>query len=995
MNFYFRVFILFHLLLYSTFTMAMTTGDITGTVSDREGNGIPGVTVMIVQSAPASLGDAITDDLGRFRFPVIPAGVYTVRTEIQGMAPAEVKDVRVSTGQGIEISFVLQMESYLCDLTGNLQQGIVQKKHSSAVMVTVERAFTERLPDSGSLQPAFAMSGGSTGSGNVRIHGSSHTDNVYFIDGVNVTDPITSHFGTGFNVDAVEEVVIQTGGFSAEYGGGIGGILNTVTRTPDNEYHFILREQYMDSSWHDSPDHGQMYSDDEYWDSTLTVWGPILKDRLWGLISVNYFNNDATKTRGEYSVNADEEYFLPYIKLNGFLSPNHQLTFFYQGEEFIQHGIGDLAYQAPETFMKIEYGGPFYGINYTWLAGSDFVLNARGSVYSGFYNNIPENDTGLPSFYDLYSGYHYGNAQSSSEEERERYQFNIDGQYFMADLMGSHEIKVGFLKTYQERTNTYNIPGGAHYVIKYYDRTYGNRYISMCDLDPTISNSAASAGHYVAAYIQDDWSVMENLTFNLGVRYERSWFKNNDGDSAVPAWQWGQWKAEDYFTIDPNGERHYEKSDMAFENLISPRIGIAWDIFNDGCFTASAFWGRYYNPYDLQLPDLFQPYGADVYSTVQQSYSGPAWSDNDGDGIPDDDFFYSDNNWYSYGMTEPPGPDLIDHDLEPEYTDEFTSGLFWQIMDSVTLEYRFTDRKTRNLIEDVGLFFDDNGNVTWTYRGGINWDDPANPFFAGDSDPFYDRDPLFDPKYNQDPNMDNDYYEHRYWVTNPDGAKRDYQGHEITGSFKSDHFDIRGSYTYSRARGTLIDASDTGGAIITDVVQFGAQYDTWATSQNLYGELPWSARHYFKLHAAAYYTFWDVWEISLGLNGFLRSGYRYSRVAYPPDTYDPYRGDDPDDRSTWTGDPPYHSCRWYFTDGRGGEKLPSVNIWDISFQNTIHTAKWWGKTGASITIIGDIFNVMDNQVIISENSNYNSKSFGQADAWAPPRSYSLTLKIAM
>jgi len=311
----------------------------------------------------------------------------------------------------------------------------------------------------------------------------------------------------------------------------------------------------------------------------------------------------------------------------------------------------------------------------------------------------------------------------------------------------------------------------------------------------------------LALFLQDDWQPLENLQLNLGVRYERAWYKNNDGDTHAPAWKWGQWKVTDYTTLNDDGyTRTYHQAEMAFENMIAPRIGAVWDIKNDGSLYAIAFWGRYYNPFNVMLPLQLQPFTANVHADYNQSYIGPPWHDQNRDGIPDEDYFFYDSNWAGEGMPEPtPIRYLLDPDIKPEYTDEFSVGLQWECVPNISISYEFVNRKTRDLIEDAGIFTDEQGNVTWTYLGGVNWDDPDNPFFAGDSDSFYDRDPLFDPKYERDSDSagtENEYYDHRWWITNPKGAKRDYQGHilDISGRFR--YGEILASYTWSKSKGS-------------------------------------------------------------------------------------------------------------------------------------------------------------------------------------------------
>ena len=85
------------------------------------------------------------------------------------------------------------------------------------------------------------------GTANPSINGASGLENEYIINGANVTDPGFGGFGTysrvygplgnGINFDFVQEVQVQTGGFEAQYGEALGGVVNVVTKSGTNQYH--------------------------------------------------------------------------------------------------------------------------------------------------------------------------------------------------------------------------------------------------------------------------------------------------------------------------------------------------------------------------------------------------------------------------------------------------------------------------------------------------------------------------------------------------------------------------------------------------------------------------------------------------------------------------------------------------------------------------------------------------------------------------------------
>lgn len=976
------------LLIGSGTAYAALTGVIAGKVVDVDGNPIPGVTITVTgENLPGARVDT-TSGSGTYRMPELPPGIYVLTAELMGMKTIKQTNIKVSVNSTTSIDMTMEIAPYEETVVVVGKQEVLDVK-AATVKATIERDLTERLPGSEDLFSSFSMTGGITGGGNVRVHGGAQTDNVYLFDGVDTTDPVTSTFGANLNADAIEEVEVQTGGFQAEYGRSMGGIVNAVTKSGGNEFHGILRVKYVDTDWAADDDYPTTEANYDYYEPTVTLEGPIIRDKLWFMVSYNYLNREGTgKTIGFWGadyldpddlvdINTDREFHLPYAKVTFQPNQEHKFVVNYSGEDATINNItGDTTTDTPEAFNTQEQGGPFYSLEWTWLTSPNLYFIARVGASLGILDNVPTNQTGTDpreaSFHDTYYGQNYNNSSNWVEEDRDRTQASFAASYFIDDLMGSHEWKTGIEYHDFVRETFSQKPGGASYVVdpvpiggdpaNGFTGTSATRNIY---LNPGVSEES---GEYYAFYIQDDWAVTDNITLNLGLRYEYAEFYNDDGDTDVPAWTFGKFAADTF--RDPDGG-FSEMAPMRFDDMFAPRIGFNWDIFGDGTTAIHAFYGRFYNPFDLSLPGMFQPFSADQTATRDQQYIGPEWSDMDRDGIPDEDFFFDDANWETTGEDEPGDSNLIDPDLEAEYTDEIMFGIEHEVMENFSIGVNYTYRETNDMLEDTGIFVDDDGNIVWTYLGGVKDD------FSG-----LDPNKQFDPR-----DTGQDYSKHLYYVTNADGNKREYNGIEFNARARQENWDLQASYTYAKAEGSVIEGQED----YSGIAQFSGQYDTPGTTDNLYGELPWSCRHYVKVAGSYHFDLTDWYEMSFGVNAFWRSGYHYSRRSKPPFTYDP---DDPandiNDPTTWTGRPPYRSYNWHFTEPRGGYELPSFYNIDFSFQNTFKFGRW----GAA-TIIFDIFNVTDLQHIISESEIYNPNKpelFGSADFWSEPRYYRLSLK---
>jgi hypothetical protein len=970
-----------------------TTGQINGIVTDTDGAPLAEVTITVSSAKMQGVRQYITSESGRFRFFGLPPGVYELRFECVGMRTLVRKNIHVFLSRASIVNPILQSGSPDDILYMTQPTGLLDISNSSSSIV-IESDFTDRLPGTANTSFYPQMSPFVTGGDNARVGGASFTDNSWNFDGFDTTDPATSQRGSELPPEAIEQVRFQSGGFKAEHGHALGGIFQAVTRSGSNRFQGSFRWKRIDSDNRSGNKHEDWrrlrdYLIDEY---AITFSGPVIQDKLWFMIAYGLSITDGeTESIPSYGsaprdsddwarINTDIPGHMPYLKLTFRPVPEHTFVLNVSEEKTEYKNRMGNPYSTPEARGSLEYGGPLTGLEWTWHKQSDLVFVTRLGLLQVYYYDKPaDGERNTPAFYDRFYGQSYNNYSVWHTNERNRLQIGSDVTYYMDDWYGSHQWKAGFEYQNLERELVNDFPGGAQYSITqvpvgdrsnpdYYTGTEATRTITLHSGPATVS------ADYYALYLQNDWSVTDTITLNLGLRYATITYKNNDGDSRVPAWRWGQWTADSYLTADGDF-RNY--APMKLDNMIAPRVGVVWDMFGSGKTALKAFYGRYYNPFNLQLPGMFQPFDADVFATKTQEYIGPEWTDRNRDGVPDEDFFFDDANWRTTEQTEPGDWNLIDPNLSAEYTDEFLIGIEHEVLPNVTVGASFMNRRTRNMIEDVGLFVDEDGNVVWTWKGGIRDD------FSG-----LDPNRKFDPR-EPDRWQDGDYAKHLYWITNVPGAKRDYYGYMLTARARRNAWNVEASYTYSRAEGTHTDRHEGS----SGVAMFSSVFDTWATSQNMYGELPWSLRHYVKIAATYDVDLTDWYQMSFGINGFFRSGYHFSKRTIPPRTYDPDdHYNDINDPDTWTARPPYRDYYGFFPKGRGSYELPSTNTWDISWQNTF----LFGQYGA-LTVIVDIINATNYQGVLRQVDTFNPHRpdlFGLDNAWAMPREYHLAVKYS-
>ena len=237
-------------LLATTLVFAGTTGKIAGRVTDKEtGQPIPGAAVTIVGT---TLG-ALTDEDGRFVILSAPVGSYIVRAQLVGYAPFEAANVRVSVDLTTDVTLQLVSQALeLGTIRVQADRPIVIKDQTSSLRI-VDREQISALPTR-SYQDIVGYQAGvvqfldnvevrqrggresTAGPSTMSIRGGRRSDVAYFVDGFSQQDPQSGLSTTQINQNAVQEVSIATGGFSAEYGWVSSGAVNVTTKEGGSKY---------------------------------------------------------------------------------------------------------------------------------------------------------------------------------------------------------------------------------------------------------------------------------------------------------------------------------------------------------------------------------------------------------------------------------------------------------------------------------------------------------------------------------------------------------------------------------------------------------------------------------------------------------------------------------------------------------------------------------------------------------------------------------------
>src|SRR5215469_4852118 len=218
----------------------------TGTIF---GQAEAGETVTVTSSTGISRSAAV-DQSGRYRISNLPLGTYSVVLQKDGATVDSRKDVAITVNAGTEVTFAAAANAQALasvTVTANALPAIDVSSVDSRTVITSQDL--ERLPlgrsaeaiallAPGVVQGSGYFTGQSAGSSTVSFGGSGVSENAYYINGYNTTDPLKNLGGIGLPYGAIDQQEIYTGGYSAMYGRSDGGVISQVGKRGNNEWHF-------------------------------------------------------------------------------------------------------------------------------------------------------------------------------------------------------------------------------------------------------------------------------------------------------------------------------------------------------------------------------------------------------------------------------------------------------------------------------------------------------------------------------------------------------------------------------------------------------------------------------------------------------------------------------------------------------------------------------------------------------------------------------------
>jgi hypothetical protein len=273
-----------------TLVLAQTTSaSVSGVVQDSQGGVLPGVTISLTSRTQGNVLTTVSDDAGRFVFPIVRPDTYSLKAALQGFKTLERTNVVVNANDKLATG-VIRLD------VGSLTEEVsVTARMSEVQSASGERAFTlesEALKNMGSngrmlfnlatLAPGVLPQ--ATGEvlqvSGITVNGQRPNSNNITIDGVSNID--TGDNGGNMattNVDAISEFKILTNSYQAEYGRAIGGQLQVVTKSGSqlfrgSGYWYGRRSDWDANTWLNNRE-GTPKPQTARNDSGYTIGGPV------------------------------------------------------------------------------------------------------------------------------------------------------------------------------------------------------------------------------------------------------------------------------------------------------------------------------------------------------------------------------------------------------------------------------------------------------------------------------------------------------------------------------------------------------------------------------------------------------------------------------------------------------------------------------------------------------------------------------------------------
>jgi outer membrane receptor for Fe3+-dicitrate len=928
-----------------------TTGTITGRVVDPQGLVVPGVTVTVTGGQGSRV--VVTDAEGRFTTPFLTPGAYTVRAEIQGFTPAELMNVTVRLGETVDVALPLKVDTLSDSVVVTATVPVVDAT-ATTTGVNLDIDTLNRIPigrrfsDTLYISPGVSTSG-SAGAANPSVSGASGLENLYVVDGVNVTNQgygalgsysiVFGSLGNGTPYDFIKEVEVKTGGYEAEFGQSTGGVVNVITKSGSNEvrgsaFGYARPDAFeADFTQVQTPNGTVNTTGTQLNDAGIEIGGPAVRNRVFWFGAVDpqwerrsFVAPDGFPLQSLGTVDRTRQIVSYAAKGSWQLAGQHHIDASFFGDP----GWGGNGPQRTSSLLRTttsafseldRFGGHNQSVRYEGILSPGWLLEASVGRAANDIREIPSVDewevidtTATPFVRTGGIGF-YEQGNSSRNVQYQVKSTNLFSGW------GGHALRYGWLyedvsydqvnqytgPAFSLRDGTRSATGAVIQIVPdpNFDRIYR---VTRASLNP----ARETTQRYTALFVQDTWRIGSRLTITPGLRYEQQTLVGTLVDD---------------FTLDNNW---------------APRVGATFSLTSDNKGKIYGHYGRYF----ARVPNDLAARALSADQQVAADYFDAALTQP----IPDGTLAGPEGQQTPTHLSISGGSaDTIDPNARSTVYNEYVAGVEYEAVAGLNVGARYVHRDLGRLLEDVTAF----------------------PVVAADAGVPGATSP-------------------EYILTNPGpdtptagnlGASFEkpvhtYNAIELTADKRfANRWSLHTSYRWSRLRGTVEGfyrdengQSDPGITSLYDfptddpsytnigVPQFGYRGDIRYLGKLGEGPLPLDRTHQVKIYGN--YTF--PFGVNLGTGINLSSGKPLTPLAANPNPNYQDGGEIPEGP---------RGSGFQTVDGFR-TRTPFLSEFNLHVDYTFGTGR-----GSRLTLIGDVFNLF-NQSTVLDYDNFTESTFG-------------------
>ncbi len=611
------LFIVLLMLIGSTFIYGQgtTTAAINGTITNLEGEGLPGANIIVLHEPTGTQYGVSTRADGRYNLLSLKTGgPYTVKVSYVGYTPQKLENIFLELRQNLKLDFKLSSETVkLQNITVTAEKNAILSEgrtgaaqNVSAKDIQVIPTVSRRFQDFSKLAPQFSGKSSSAAGrnnkfNNIQLDGTQYND----LFGLGSSGTPGGQTGTTpISLDAIDQFQVVIAPYDVRFSGFTGGGINAITKSGTNQFHgsvfgygrnqnFIGDAGFLDDN--------KEFADFSELQTGFSIGGPIIKDKLFFFVTgelgrrTQPVSNLSLKTGDVAAKKALADRMSKFLLSKGFdpegygemdserpsnklfvrfdynIADNHKLT--------LRHNFVDASMdilRSRSSSNSLAFNSYNYNIN-------SITNSTVAQLNSTFGNNITnELILGFTTIRDRRGGIgkdlpavevrddirlFAGPDKYSSANELDQDIFEITNNFTY--LVGDHAITLGthneffsfrnlFIRSFFGAYTFYSIEDLENEKVGRYQRSYSRTN------DP--KQAAEFSVGQLGFYLQDEWSVLPNLKITGGIRVDIPMLPDTPArnDSLTK-----------YF---PN----YSTENIPDGNLLfSPRLGFNWDVSGD------------------------------------------------------------------------------------------------------------------------------------------------------------------------------------------------------------------------------------------------------------------------------------------------------------------------------------------------------------------------------------------------------------------------------